>query len=165
MSSTITKDHIVTLDYRVTDLRGEVVDQGEQPLVYLHGGYDGIFAVLEEELEGKAKGAALKITLQPEDAFGDYDAELLRVEDRALFPEDVVVGRMFERMTENGDDTMLFMVTDIAEDKVVVDGNHPLAGVALVFSCLVSDIRPATAQELEIGGPISADEVVAANDA
>jgi FKBP-type peptidyl-prolyl cis-trans isomerase SlyD len=145
----IAKNTVVTLNYRVTDSDGDLVDEGQEPLVYLHGGYDGIFPVIEESLEGKDVGATLEIKLQPEDAFGDYDAELVKIEARDLFPDNIEVGMQFERATdEGGDDEELYTITDIADDKVVVDGNHPLAGMALIFSCTVADVRTATADEI-----------------
>ncbi|WIM06473.1 MAG: peptidylprolyl isomerase [Candidatus Nitricoxidivorans perseverans] len=148
----ITKDTVVTLNYRVTDSDGNLVDDGETPLVYLHGGYDAIFPRLEEELHGLEVGTDLEVKLQPEDAFGDYDAELVVIEPRAMFPDNIEVGMQFERATEDGsDDGELYTITDIAEDKVVVDGNHPLAGVSLIFSCIVADVRAATAEELAHG--------------
>lgn len=148
----ITKDTVVTLAYRVTDSDGTAVDEGKHPLVYLHGGYGGIFDRIEVELQGKAVGEKLEIKLQPEEAFGDYDESLVAVEDRSLFPENIEVGMQFERGSEDGeDDDLLYTITDIADGKVVVDGNHPLAGQALVFSCTVTDVRKATAEELSHG--------------
>lgn len=147
----IAKNTVVTLNYRVTDSDGNPVDDGEQPIVYLHGGYDGIFPRIEEALHDKEVGAALDIKLQPEDAFGDYDAELVAVEPRSLFPDNIEVGMQFERATEDGDDGELYMITDIADDKVVVDGNHPLAGMALIFSCTVAEVRQATSDEIGHG--------------
>jgi FKBP-type peptidyl-prolyl cis-trans isomerase SlyD len=147
----IAKNTVVTLNYRVTDIEGDLIDDGSVPLTYLHGGYDGIFPLLEEALHGKDVGDALEIKLQPEDAFGDYDAELVAVEPRGLFPENIEVGMQFERAAEGDDDGDLFTITDIADDKVVVDGNHPLAGMALIFSCTVADVRQATGDELAHG--------------
>jgi FKBP-type peptidyl-prolyl cis-trans isomerase SlyD len=147
----IAKNTVVTLSYRVTDIDGDLIDDGSVPLTYLHGGYDGIFPLLEEALHGKDVGDALEIKLQPEDAFGDYDADLVAVEPRGLFPENIEVGMQFERAAEGDDDGDLFTITDIADDKVVVDGNHPLAGMALIFSCTVADVRQATGDELAHG--------------
>lgn len=100
----VAKDTVVTLEYRVTDSDGELIDEGKEPLIYLHGGYDGIFPRIEEELQGKEVGGVFDIKLQPEDAFGDYDAELVKIEDRNLFPDNIEVGLQFERATEGGDD-------------------------------------------------------------
>ena len=147
----IAKDTVVTLDYRVTDSDGNLVDGGEMPMTYLHGGYDGVFPRIEESLQGRAVGEKIEIKLLPEEAFGDYDAELVMIEPRNLFPENIEVGMQFERMSEDGEDEELYTITDVADDKVVVDGNHPLAGISLVFSCEVSDVRAATAEEITHG--------------
>ncbi len=147
----IEKNTVVTLSYRVTDSDDQVVDEGAQPLVYLHGGYDGIFPALEEALHGKSVGEALTLRLEPDDAFGEYDAELVAIEPRNLFPEDIEVGMQFERATEAGSEDELYTITDIADDKVVVDGNHPLAGMALNFSCTIAEVRKATADEIAHG--------------
>jgi len=147
----IAQNTVVTLRYRVTDADGNLIDAGDKPLIYLHGGHGGIFEKIEEELEGQAAGFQKDIRLQPEDAFGEFDAELVMVEPRELFPDDIEVGMQFERATEDGEDEMLYTITDIAEGKVVVDGNHPLAGMALVFSCTVADVRAATHEELQHG--------------
>jgi FKBP-type peptidyl-prolyl cis-trans isomerase SlyD len=147
----IAKNSVVTLTYQVHDSDGNVIDEGSNPLVYIHGGYDGIFPRIEEELHGKDVGTTLKIKLEPEEAFGDYDAELVNVEARNLFPEQIEVGMQFERGSEDDDEDMLYTITDIEGDKVVVDGNHPLAGMSLVFSCTVTEVRLAKAEELAHG--------------
>ncbi|MDD5248529.1 MAG: peptidylprolyl isomerase [Rhodocyclaceae bacterium] len=147
----IGKDSVVTLNYRVTDVEGNLIDEGQEPLVYLHGGYGGIFGKIEEILQGKATGEHFDVKLEPDDAFGEYDAELVMIEPRNLFPDTIEVGMQFERATEEGEDDELFTITDIAEDKVVVDGNHPLAGIALMFSCTVADVRAASAEEISHG--------------
>ncbi|KAF7600568.1 MAG: peptidylprolyl isomerase [Candidatus Dactylopiibacterium carminicum] len=147
----ILKNTVVTLDYTVRDPEGNVVDDGANPLVYLHGGYDAIFPLLEEKLHGLKVGEKLNIKLQPDDAFGEYDESLVLVEDRELFPSDIEVGMAFERVGDDGEDDMVFRITDIADKKVVVDGNHPLAGMALVFDVTVREVRQATTEELDHG--------------
>lgn len=148
----ITKDTVVTLEYRVTDSDGGLVDDGKHPLTYLHGGYGGIFDRIEVELQGKNVGDKLEVKLQPEEAFGDYDESLIAIEPRDLFPDNIEVGMQFERGSEDEeDDGLLYTITDIADDKVVVDGNHPLAGQSLVFSCTVTEVRQASAEELSHG--------------
>ena len=151
MQNQIAKNSVVTLNYTVRDTDGAVIDDGEHPLVYLHGGYDGIFPVLEETLHAKKVGDVLQIKLLPEEAFGDYDEELILVEDAKLFPENIEVGMSFERVSEDGEEEVVYRVTDIADGKVVVDGNHQLAGVALVFDVTVAEVRPATTEEINHG--------------
>ena len=147
----IAKNTVVTLKYTVRDPDGNMIDDGQQPLVYLHGGYDGIFPKLEEELHGKNQGDKLEVKLQPDDAFGDYDEELVLVEEASLFPENIEVGMSFERVTDDGEEEIVYRITDVAEGKVVVDGNHPLAGIALLFDVTVAEVRPATAEEVTHG--------------
>jgi FKBP-type peptidyl-prolyl cis-trans isomerase SlyD len=89
--------------------------------------------------------------MEPEYTFGEYDSELVRMEPRDVFPENVEVGMQFEGGEEGSDDVSVYTVTDIADDKVIVDGNHPLAGMTLRFDCTVTAVRPATAEELSHG--------------
>jgi FKBP-type peptidyl-prolyl cis-trans isomerase SlyD len=153
----ILKNTVVTLNYKVHDPDGNVVDDGANPLVYLHGGYDGIFPKLEEALHGKKLGETLVVKLQPDDAFGEYDEGLVMIEPADLFPDNIEIGMAFERVGEDGEEDMLYRVTDIADGKVIVDGNHPLAGTALVFDITVAEVRPASAEELQHGHVHGAD--------
>lgn len=149
----VVKNTVVTLDYNVTDSEGDVVDEGREPLIYLHGGYDDIFSGIEEALQDKTLGETVQVKLQPDEAFGDYDAELVQIEPRKDFPKELQVGMQFEGGPEGGDDEdfVIYRVTEIADDKVVLDGNHPLAGMALIFTCTVTAVRPASAEEIEHG--------------
>ena len=160
MNTEVIKNTVVTLDYNVTDSDGVLVDAGKEPLVYLHGGYDDIFPKIEEAVQGKKVGETVKVKLQPDEAFGDYDEELIQIEPRSAFPEELQVGMQFEGAPEGSDDEdfVIYRVTDIADDKVVLDGNHPLAGSALVFTCTVTAIRPASAEEIEHGHVHGADD-------
>ncbi|MEI7612203.1 MAG: peptidylprolyl isomerase [Betaproteobacteria bacterium] len=153
MNMHVEKNCVVTLDYSVTDPDGELVDAGQDPLIYLHGGYDDIFPMIEEAVHGKKIGESVVVKMQPDDAFGEFDAELIQVEPRKGFPKELEVGMQFEGVPDGGDDDdiLIYRVTEIADDKVVLDGNHPLAGMALVFTCTVTAIRPASAEEIEHG--------------
>jgi len=148
----ITRNSVVTLKYRLTDAQGEFIEETEEPVEYLHGGYDGIFPRVEEALEGKQPGDTTTLQLEPADAFGDYDADQVRVEARAKFPEPLEVGMRFEGVPEDDEEeSEILTVTDLTADTVVLDANHPLAGIALRFSAEVLDVREATAEELEHG--------------
>lgn len=153
MTMQVLKNTVVTLDYHVTDTDGDVVDEGREPIVYLHGGYDDIFPKIEEAMQGKRVGESITIKLQPDEAFGDYDASLVQVEPRKSFPKELEVGMQFEGGPEGGDDEefTIFRVTEIADGKVVLDGNHPLAGMALVFTCTVTAVREASTDEVAHG--------------
>ena len=104
MNMQVEKNSVVTLDYSVTDPDGELVDAGQEPLVYLHGGYDDIFPKIEEALHGKKVGESVVVKMQPDDAFGEYDADLIQVEPRKTFPKELEVGMQFEGLPEGGDD-------------------------------------------------------------
>jgi FKBP-type peptidyl-prolyl cis-trans isomerase SlyD len=153
MNMQVAKNTVVTLDYSVSDPDGELVDAGQEPLVYLHGGYDDIFPMIEEAVQGKKIGESVVVKMQPDDAFGEYDAELVQMEPRSAFPKELQVGMQFEGVPEGSDDDdiLIYRVTEIADDKVMLDGNHPLAGMALVFTCTVTAVRPASAEEIEHG--------------
>jgi len=153
MSNQVAKNTVVTLDYNVTDSDGALVDAGKEPLVYLHGGYDDIFPKIEEAVQGKKIGETVQVKLQPDEAFGDYDEQLIQIEPRNQFPKELQVGMQFEGAPEGSDDDefIIYRVTDIADDKVVLDGNHPLAGMSLIFSCTVTAVRPASAEEVAHG--------------
>ena len=147
-------DHgaVVRLRYELKNADGEPLEEDNATLEYLHGGFGGIFPKVETALQGKEVGHEVSITLEPEDAFGEYDADLLRVEPRERFPETLEVGMQFEGVPgENEDEARIYTITDITSDAVVVDANHPLAGERLWFKCAVEGVRAATPDELEHG--------------
>ncbi len=140
---------MVGLDLELADLWGNPL-QPEERIRYLHG-HDEILPALERALEGKRAGDKLALRLEPEDAFGEYDDALLRVEPRAGFPQALAVGMQFEGVPGGEPDGVIYTVTDLAAGKVVLDGNHPLAGIAIEFRCTVREVRGATADEIEAG--------------
>jgi FKBP-type peptidyl-prolyl cis-trans isomerase SlyD len=115
-------------------------------LTYVHGADDAqLLPALERALEGKAAGDTVQVQLEPEDAFGDYEAERVRVEPVSRYGEGLAPGMEVE---EGGE---LYVVTDIAEGKAVLDGNHPLAGMALRFSVVILTVRSASEDEMRRG--------------
>ena len=148
----IAKDTVVTLHYKLSDAQGNLIEESAEPMVYLHGGYENTLPKIEEALDGKDVGFTTTIYLEPEDAFGEYDPSLIKIEARNRLPEPVEIGMQFEGTPDSEDDdeeeSMIFTVTDIADDKVVLDGNHPLAGIALQFTLEVVSVRPATEEEI-----------------
>ncbi|HXZ48033.1 MAG TPA: peptidylprolyl isomerase [Usitatibacter sp.] len=147
----IERGTVVTLAYELRDAAGQPLEEEDARLAYLHG-YGDIFPKVERELQGKEVGHEMSLTLEPDDAFGEYDAELLRVEPRSRFPERLEVGMRFEGVPgEREDEALIYTVTDITPDAVVVDGNHPLAGERLWFKCAVTGVRRATEDELAHG--------------
>lgn len=156
----IEKNTIVSLRYKLTDAQNNVIEEPDSPMVYLHGGYEGTFPKIESLLDGQDIGYEATIQLEPNEAFGEYDPELLKIEPRTRFPEPLEVGMQFEGVpdaddesVEVGDDAedepLIYTVTDIADNQVVLDGNHPLAGMALRFWVQVEDVRAATEDEIE----------------
>lgn len=148
----IAKDTVVTLNFDISNSDGEAIETNGT-LAYLHGGYAGIFPKVEEALTGKAVGGEVLLSLEPEDAFGEYDEDLIRMEPASVFPANVEVGMQFEGVPPGEDDDrwVIYTVTDIADGQVVVDGNHPLAGERLIFKGRVTEVRAATAEELSHG--------------
>ena len=148
----IERGKVVKLDYELRDADGQALEDEGAQLEYLHGGFGGIFPKVEQALEGKRAGHEVSLTLEPEDAFGEYDAELLRVEPRERFPEVIEVGMRFEGVPgDREDEALIYTITDITPESVVVDGNHPLAGERLWFKCTVHEVRSATKEELQHG--------------
>ncbi len=147
----IGKDTVVTLKYQLFGTDGELIEQTEEPVEYLHGGYGNMFPAVEKALEGKDVGDTARIRLEPDDGFGDYDADLVHVEARDKFPENVQVGMQFEGAGEESGDKIVYTVTDVADDKIVVDGNHPLAGQTLHFDCTITSVRAASDEETSHG--------------
>ena len=142
---------VVSMTYELKDSEGNVLEASSEPVTYLHGGYDNIFPKVEEELHGKAEGDTVEITLDPADAFGDYDEELVQIEPESAFPsKDLKVGMQFEGEDETGD-VILYTITDIGDGKVVVDGNHPWAGERVLFKATVTGVREAGKEEVEHG--------------
>jgi FKBP-type peptidyl-prolyl cis-trans isomerase SlyD len=148
--SLVTRNSVVTLNYTVTDSDGTPIKEDDEQLQYLHGGYGGIFAPVEAALEGKPVGASVTVKLQPTEAFGEYDPELVDMVPVEQLPQPLSIGMHLEGSVPDGSDEppAYATVTDIADGKAVLDANHPLAGMSLVFSCTVAEIREATDEEL-----------------
>jgi FKBP-type peptidyl-prolyl cis-trans isomerase SlyD len=147
----IGRDAVVAIDLELADFHGNLIQRSDRAIHYLHGGYGDLLPSLERALEGKRVGARIVVRLEPEEAFGDYDEDLLRVEPRGRFPATLEVGMRFEGVPGDEGNGTIFTVTDLAEDKVVLDGNHPLAGIGLEFRCTVRGVRAASAEEIARG--------------
>lgn len=87
----------------------------------------------------------------PENHFGEYDSDLVRIEPRNSLPDNIKIGMQLEGEEENSKRKLIYTITDITENKVIVDGNHPLAGMTLHFDCTVTGVRPATEEEISHG--------------
>ncbi len=143
---------VVAFDYTLTDDAGQLLDssEGREPLHYLHGN-GGIIPGLERELEGKQQGDRLQVAVAPDDAYGERNDDLEQQVLRGQFEEgdQLEVGMQFRADTPQG--PMVFTVTELDDEQVTVDGNHPLAGVALNFDVTVREVREATPEEIAHG--------------
>ena len=149
----IANQHVVAIDYTLSNDAGEVIDssQGAEPLVYLHGA-GNIIAGLENALTGKAVGDELDVTIEPEDAYGEYSAELITNLGREMFEgvDELEVGMQFHASAPDGG-MQIVTIRDIDGDQVTIDGNHPLAGQQLNFKVKVVSVRAASEEELAHG--------------
>jgi FKBP-type peptidyl-prolyl cis-trans isomerase SlyD len=148
---TIAPGEVVSLEVVMHDAQGELIHSSDAPLEYLHGGYGGVFEGVERAVEGRQVGDTVLVQLEPDEAFGDYDVELVRVEPRSRYGDGLEVAMEVEDAFDGDDEPRMYIVTDLAADKVVLDGNHPLAGIALRFTCKVLAVRKASDAEIEQG--------------
>lgn len=144
---------VVTLSWKLTDAQGQPIDELADAVEFFYGG-DDLLAKVEEALLGHESGYEAHLHLEPEHAFGDYRSELVCFEDRALFPEALETGMHFEGLpagsvTPDMPADVLYAVTEVYPSHVVLDGNHPLAGMALRMALKVHDVREATPEEAE----------------
>lgn len=151
----ISKPCVVSLTWTLADGQGEAIDELNEPMEFFYGG-DDLLPKLEEVLDGQAAGFEAFVRLEPDQAFGDYRAELVCFEDRALFPEGLEEGMQFDGLPEGAQtvgmqpDT-IYTVTEVYPTHVVLDGNHPLAGMSLQLHVKVIDVREANDEERESG--------------
>ncbi len=151
----VTRPCVVSLRWRLEDAQGQLIDELTESMEFLVGG-DDLFAKVETALEGQEAGFETDIALQPEEAFGDYDSNLVCFEARALFPKDVEPGMQFEGLpegaaTEGMPAEAVYTVTEVYPEHVVLDGNHPLAGIGLRMHLTLLDVRAATEEEVQAG--------------
>lgn len=146
----VSMNTVVSMTYTLKDADGNLLEESAEPIAYLHGGFDNVFPKVEEAIHGKSVGDVVHVDLQPEDAFGDYDEELVQIESADQFPTDELkVGMQFEGEDTETGEVIIYSVTDVADGKVVVDGNHPWAGQRVVFSATIKDVRAAEDAEIE----------------
>lgn len=152
----ITTQCIVALTWTLKDTLGEELDVLDDPVEFLLGGRD-LFPAIEAALQGHEAGAKLNLQLEPEQAFGDFNDRLLFLEPRALFPKEVEAGMTFEGASlpegcnPDAPKDVLYTVSEIYPDHIVLDGNHPLAGIAIRLTLKVESVREATEEEIGAG--------------
>lgn len=149
----VTQQCVVALTWILKDTLGEELDVLDEPVEFLLGG-DDLLKRIDEALQGHSAGKSLDLHLEPEEAFGDYDEKLIFLEPLALFPKEIEEGMTFESTAlpkgcSEVPPDLLYTVAEIYPDHVVLDGNHPLAGIALRLHLKIESVREAT--EAEIG--------------
>ncbi len=150
----ITEQCVAALSWTLKDTLGEVLDHTDEPTEFLVGG-DDLLAKIEDALLGQSVGASVQLQIEPTDAFGDYNEQLVFLEPRKLFPDQLEEGMVFEGLPEGcnaeAPKDKLFFVSDIYPEHVVLDANHPLAGIAIRLTLKVQHVREATEAEVGAG--------------
>ncbi|MES2100258.1 MAG: peptidylprolyl isomerase [Pseudomonadota bacterium] len=151
----ITTPCVVSLTWKLQDTLGALIDELADPVEFFYGG-DDLLAKVEEALLDQEAGFATTLHLEPEHAFGDYDSALVFFEERSVFPDTIEVGMQFDgpppgATTQGMPAEAVYTVTEVYPGHVVLDGNHPLAGIALRLNLTVRDVRAATEAEIEAG--------------
>lgn len=146
---------VVALTWTLTDAQNRPIDALESPTEFLFGGHDLLIGV-EDAIAGQSAGFETHIQIEPEQAFGDYKAELVCYEPRSIFPDQLEVGMAFEGLPPGHQSPdmpadAIYLVSEIYPEHVVLDGNHPLAGMALRVALKVVAVRAATEEEAEAG--------------
>ena len=145
----VQKDKLVTLAVKMADMTGKILEEtGPEGITYLHGHGD-IFPKIEAALEGRFPGEGFTIALEPEDAFGEYDADAIRMVplERLGDPESIVPGLQFDEVPGEGPDGRIWRVTDVAEGVAILEANHPLAGCGLQFEVKVMSVEDPSGDE------------------
>ncbi|HMC17510.1 MAG TPA: peptidylprolyl isomerase [Albitalea sp.] len=151
----ITAPCVVSLVWRLEDAQGALIDELKDPVEFFFGGVD-LLAKVEEALTNQEVGFHANLHLEPEHAFGEYDSDLVFFEERSIFPEQIELGMQFDGLPEGATTQgmpadAVYTVTEVYPTHVVLDGNHPLAGIALNLDLTVKDVREATDEEVEAG--------------
>ena len=144
---------VVSIHYTLTNDKGEKLDSSSDgaPFTYLHGA-SNIVPGLERALDGKKSGDTVDVVLEPKDAYGDVNPELVQQVPRTAFEDstDIKPGMQFQAQSPEGK-VRLITVTEVGDSEVTVDGNHPLAGQVLHFAVSIEDVRAATDEEIDHG--------------
>ena len=144
---------VVTFTYAILEEGGEILEQSDLPISYVHGGKHDLFEKIEQELEGCVENDVVQVKLTPEEGFGPHDPALTYTDDlENVPPEFRRVGAEVEMMNDQGD-ARKFVVTRIEDGKLTIDGNHSLAGQTVTCLVNVLEIRDATAEEIRTGRP------------
>jgi FKBP-type peptidyl-prolyl cis-trans isomerase SlyD len=148
----ITSPCVVSLTWTLADAQGTTLDELTDPVEFFYGG-DDLLAKLEDAIAGQEAGFSCDLHLEPEHGFGDYDPALVCFEARSVFPEHIEEGMQFDGLPEGATSkdmppSLIYTITEVYPEHVVLDGNHPLAGMALRLAVQVRAVREATEDEI-----------------
>ena len=147
----VENNKVVSFTYSIVDDHGELLEQSDLPISYVHGGKHDLFDKVVQALDGSVIDDAVEVSLTPEEGFGPHDPELTYTDSIENVPDEFRrLGAEVEMMNDSGE-SRTFTVTRIENDKLTVDGNHPMAGKIITFRIKVIDIHDATPEELENG--------------
>ena len=153
----VTKNCVVSISFKLTNEQGEHLDASEEgaPLEYLHGAV-GVVPGLEKELEGKGAGEHFSVTVTPAEGFGEPNPELIQTVPLTSFPEpeQLQPGMMLQDTGADSGQGTGFLIREVTDESVTLDGNHPLAGMTLCFEGVVHEVRTATEEEIRQGRPL-----------
>lgn len=146
--TSIAKDKLVEFTYRIVDAQGDVKEQVDLPLTYIHGHSSGMYPKVEQALEGKRAGEEVVVDLTPDEGFGERDPSMTFEDDiQNVPPEFRMIGAEAEFHNDLGE-ARSFRVTKIENGRITMDGNHPLAGQTISFHLNILAVRDATPEEL-----------------
>jgi FKBP-type peptidyl-prolyl cis-trans isomerase SlyD len=151
MSDIIRKNKFVSLSYTITDENDNILERIDMPIQYIHGANSQVIEKIESALEGHQAGDEVHVTISPEEGFGPHQPELAFTDDIDNVPPQFHnIGAEVEFQNDKGE-SKIFRVTEIADGKLTVDGNHPFAGKTITYNITVREVRDATAEELNRG--------------
>ncbi|GMR07863.1 MAG: peptidylprolyl isomerase [Gammaproteobacteria bacterium] len=153
VKETVQANRAIFITYTIVEKNGDLLEQNDIPIGYIHGCDSGLLPVVEKELEGKKVGDKVEVLVSPEDGFGAYDDDLTHTDDIENVPEQVrYVGAEVQMQNDKGD-TRTFKVSHMDDEQLTIDGNHPYAGKTLIYTVRIESMRPATPVEVEKGRP------------
>ena len=148
MTDFVTKNKYVEFTYSILNDDGQIIEQVEVPVNYVHGAKMGLWPKLEDALENKKVNDEISVYFEPGEVFGQVDEDLIFEDDLKNVPEEYrELGKIVEFQNESGD-VKPFTVTKITESKIILDGNHPLSNVKINFNVSIVSIRDATETEI-----------------
>ncbi|MEW7976865.1 MAG: FKBP-type peptidyl-prolyl cis-trans isomerase [Candidatus Sedimenticola endophacoides] len=138
----------VSMTYTICDEEGNILEQNDVPVSYVHGGDTEMIGNMDRAVIGKCAGDEVQVSVPPEQGFGPSDPGLTFTDDiENVPPQFRQLGAEVPMQNEAGE-TRTFYVTRIEDGKLTVDGNHPLAGKTLVVRVKILEVRDARPEDM-----------------